>query len=50
MSDSPKPASESARDVPGLIKILGFLSFTLSVGLILLIHHYLSTFKCPIPQ
>jgi hypothetical protein len=36
--------------VPGAIKVLGALSFTLSVGLVLLVHHWLTTWKCPIPQ
>ena len=35
--------------MPAAIKILGFASFTLSVGLVALVHHYLTTFKCPIP-
>jgi hypothetical protein len=39
-----------AGGVPGAIKLIGFLSFTLSVGLVLLVHHYLTTSKCPIPQ
>ncbi|HEU4463493.1 MAG TPA: hypothetical protein VFS53_00470 [Gemmatimonadota bacterium] len=36
--------------VPGVIKILGALSFTLSVGLVFLVHHWLTAWKCPIPQ
>jgi hypothetical protein len=39
-----------ADGVPGVIKILGAASFTLSVGLVLLVHHYWTTLKCPIPQ
>lgn len=37
-------------DVPRGIKGIAFLSFALSVSVVLLIHHYLSTWKCPIPQ
>ena len=44
MSDTPTAG------VPGAIKIIGFLSFSLSVCLVLLVHHYLTTWKCPIPQ
>jgi hypothetical protein len=43
---SPRPGS----GVPGSIKGIAFLSFALSVSMILLIHHYLSTWKCPIPR
>jgi hypothetical protein len=49
MSERPTLSSR-ADGVPGTIKILGALSFTLSVGLVLLVHHYLSAWKCPIPQ
>ena len=46
-----RPTSAGGADgVPGAIKILGALSFMLSVGLVLLVHHYLTTWKCPIPQ
>ncbi|HEY7472612.1 MAG TPA: hypothetical protein VIE68_09735 [Gemmatimonadota bacterium] len=43
-------SSGFAGGVPGAIKLIGFLSFTLSVGLVLVVHHYLTTWKCPIPQ
>lgn len=46
----PTPSLRLADSVPGAIKLIGFLSFTLSVGLVLLVHHYLTTWKCPIPQ
>jgi hypothetical protein len=50
-SMSELPTSTGRADgVPGAIKILGALSFTLSVGLVLLVHHYLTMWKCPIPQ
>ena len=49
MSEGPTP-SIRADGVPGVIKILGVLSFTLSVGLVLLVHQWLTTGKCPIPQ
>lgn len=44
------PPSAPGSDVPGIIKAIGFLSFSLSVSVVLLIHHYLTTWKCPIPQ
>ncbi|HET6617892.1 MAG TPA: hypothetical protein VFH69_08790 [Gemmatimonadota bacterium] len=50
MSDRPNPSPGPASGVPGFIKIIGFLSFSLSVALVLLAHHYLTTWKCPIPQ
>lgn len=46
----PTPPTGPAHGVPGAIKLVGFFSFTLSVGLVLLVHHYLTTWKCPIPQ
>jgi hypothetical protein len=50
-SMSEHPTSTGRADgVPGVIKILGAASFTLSVGLVLLVHHYWTTLKCPIPQ
>jgi hypothetical protein len=49
MSATPTPPAR-ADGIPGVIKILGALSFTLSVGLVLLVHHWLTTWKCPIPQ
>jgi len=36
--------------VPRAIQAIAFLSLSLSVGLVLVVHHYLSTWKCPIPQ
>jgi hypothetical protein len=45
-SSNPGPAA----GVPRVITGIAFLSFALSVSMILLIHHYLSTWKCPIPQ
>jgi len=35
---------------PRAIQAIAFLSFSLSVALVLLVHHYLTTYKCPIPQ
>jgi hypothetical protein len=49
MSELPDPSPEQAGGVPATIKILGFASFALSVTLVLLVHHYLTTWKCPIP-
>jgi hypothetical protein len=34
--------------VPAAIKIIGFASFTLSVTLVLVVHHYWSAAMCPI--
>ncbi len=39
-----------ADGVPAAIKAAGFLSFGLCVTLVLLVHHYLTTWKCPIPR
>jgi hypothetical protein len=49
MAAAPTPPARPD-GVPGFIKILGALSFTLSVGLVLLVHHWLTAWKCPIPQ
>ena len=49
MNELPKPTPGRAGGVPAAIKILGFASLALSVTLVLLVHHYLTTFKCPIP-
>ena len=49
MNELPEPTLGRAGGVPAGIKILGFASFALSVTLVLLVHHYLTTFKCPIP-
>ena len=49
MSEYPTSPGQ-ADGVPRIIKMIGFLSFTLSVGLVLLVHHYLTNWKCPIPQ
>jgi hypothetical protein len=38
------------RGVPRAIQTIAFLSFSLGVVLVLVVHHYLSTWKCPIPQ
>ena len=35
--------------VPGAIKVIGLASLTLSVTLVLLLHHWLTLDKCPIP-
>lgn len=50
MSELPNNPREPAAGVPRVIKVIGFLSFSLSVSVVLLIHHYLTTWKCPIPQ
>ena len=50
MSDDPNPSPGPASGVPGFIKIIGLLSFSLSAALVLLVHHYLTTWKCPIPR
>lgn len=47
---SPNPSPGPGSGVPGIIKAIGFLSLSLNVSVVLLIHHYLSTWKCPIPQ
>ncbi len=49
MSEPPDPSPGRAGGVPAAIKILGFASFALSATLVLLVHHYLTTWKCPIP-
>ena len=49
MNELPDPTRGRAGGVPAAIKILGFASFALSVTLVLLVHHYLTTFQCPIP-
>ncbi len=49
MNELPDSTRGRAGGVPAGIKILGFASFALSVTLVLLVHHYLTTFKCPIP-
>ncbi len=36
--------------LPRAIQAIAFLSFTLSVAFVLLVHHYLTTYQCPIPQ
>jgi hypothetical protein len=43
------PSQGRAGAVPAAVKILGFASFALSVMLLLLVHHFLTTWKCPIP-
>jgi hypothetical protein len=35
--------------VPAAIKVIGLASFTLSVTLVLLLHHWLTLDTCPIP-
>jgi hypothetical protein len=47
---SPNPSPRPGSGVPRSIKGIAFLSFALSVSVVLLIHHYLTTWKCPIPQ
>jgi len=49
MNESPDTSPGTAGGVPAAIKILGFASLALSVTLVLLVHHYLTTWKCPIP-
>jgi hypothetical protein len=49
MSESAETSPGRAGGVPAAIKILGFASFALSVTLVLLVHHFLTTWKCPIP-
>lgn len=50
MNELPEPIQGRAGgDVPAAIKILGAASLALSATLVLLVHHYLTTFKCPIP-
>ncbi|HYO48022.1 MAG TPA: hypothetical protein VEY33_15205 [Gemmatimonadota bacterium] len=44
------PPSGPGSGVPGIIKVIGFVSFSLSVSVVLLIHHYFTTWKCPVPQ
>jgi hypothetical protein len=47
---SPNPSPRPGSGVPRSIRGIAFLSFALSVSVVLLIHHYLTTWKCPIPQ
>ena len=49
MSETPDPSRGRVGGVPTAIKILGFASFALSVTLVVLVHHFLTTWKCPIP-
>ncbi|HET7692467.1 MAG TPA: hypothetical protein VFM44_05200 [Gemmatimonadota bacterium] len=49
MDKLPSSTPGRAGHVPAAIKILGFASFALSVTLAFLVHHYLTTFQCPIP-
>jgi hypothetical protein len=49
MHELPEPSPGWAGGVPATIKILGFASLALSVTLVLLVHHYLTSWKCPIP-
>jgi hypothetical protein len=49
MSELPDTPRGWAGGVPAPIKILGFASLALSVTLVLLVHHFLTTWKCPIP-
>ena len=49
MNERPEPSPGWAGGVPAAIKILGLTSLALSVTLVLLVHHYLTTWKCPIP-
>ncbi len=49
MREPPAASEGRAGHVPAVIKILGFASFALSATLVLLVDHYLTTFKCPIP-
>ena len=48
--NEPTPSIGRAAGVPRAIQAVGFLSFTLTVALVLLVHHYLTTFKCAIPR
>ena len=49
MHGTSDPSPGWAGGVPAVVKILGFASLALSVTLVLLVHHYLSAWKCPIP-
>jgi hypothetical protein len=49
MSERPDSSPGWAGDLPAAIKILGFASLALSVTLVLVVHYYLTTWKCPIP-
>jgi hypothetical protein len=50
MRESPERDPGRWDGVPAVIKLVGFASFTLSVTLVLLVHHWLTMAKCPIPQ
>ena len=50
MNERPDPPQGWAGNVPAAVKILGFASLALSVTLVLLVHHFLTTWKCPIPS
>ena len=45
-----EPGSGRGHGVPEAIQVVGGLSFTLTVALVLLVHHYLTAFKCAIPR
>ena len=49
MNEPPDPSPGRAGDVPAIVKILGLASLALSATLVLLAHHYLTSWKCPIP-
>ena len=49
MDKLPSSTPGRAGGVPAAIKILGFASFALSLTLVLLVYHFLTTWKCPIP-
>ena len=49
MNEPSDPSPGRAGGVPAAIKILGLASFALSLTLVLLVYHFLTTWKCPIP-
>jgi hypothetical protein len=49
MGETPERAPGRWDGVPTAIKIIGLASFTLSVTLVFLVHHWLTLEACPIP-